>query len=434
MVLKTSIDAVHELRGFLFPCGVLLAIAVVGQTVGRCQDLDSDGARVDLVIVVAAGEYGRRATPVSLSLPETVEQRLPFVLTRLDDGAAVKSQIDDEGRLWWLLADELAAGKTRRYRLAANSREATGADSSQPDRVTCQDDGKRLVLQVGGQTVLHYNHAVVPSPDPAEHYYRRSGYLHPVLSPSGKQITDDFAPDHPHQHGVMFAWTNTTYEGRDINFWDQKDGNAIVEHVSTEQSYSGPAFGGFSTVIRHSDLSAPGGAKPVLSETWDVRAFGVQGGFLFDLQSVQTIMGASPLRINEYHYGSNMVRGNRIWLEPGSGDFLTSEGKTRADGNHTRARWCDLHGTMDGEVCGITVFSHPDNFRAPQPVRLHPQKPYFCFAPMVLGEFEIRPGEPYQSRFRYFVHDGPLDPADAERMWNDYANPPVVRLVVESSE
>jgi hypothetical protein len=27
----------------------------------------------------------------------------------------------------------------------------------------------------------------------------------------------------------------------------------------------------------------------------------------------------------------------------------------------------------------------------PQPVRLHPGKPYFCFAPTILGEFAIAP-------------------------------------------
>ena len=80
-------------------------------------------------------------------------------------------------------------------------------------------------------------------------------------------------------------------------------------------------------------------------------------------------------------------------------------------------------------MCGVTVLDHPGNFRFPQPVRLHPNKPYFCFAPMVLGEFEISPGHPYTSRYRLYVHDGPPDAADIERLWNDYAAPPVVRVV-----
>src|SRR5436853_5589893 len=50
-------------------------------------------------------------------------------------------------------------------------------------RAICSDDGKRLSLSVDGKTVLQYNYAVVEQPDPL---YSRSGYLHPVWTPSGK--------------------------------------------------------------------------------------------------------------------------------------------------------------------------------------------------------------------------------------------------------
>jgi hypothetical protein len=69
---------------------------------------------------------------------------------------------------------------------------------------------------------------------------------------------------------------------------------------------------------------------------------------------------------------------------------------------------------------------HSQNFRAPQPVRLHPGKPYFCFAPMILGDFAIEPGKPYVSRYRYYLHTGEPDQAVNERIWNDYADPPQV--------
>lgn len=387
----------------------------------------SRGPASTAILEVTAGKTGHGGTPVSFALPKVLQDHESFRLTRLEDNANIAVQRDNSEppQLVWLLGKKLEAGQTRRYRLTTDKQK-------RKPRVTCRDNGKRLVVRVGDRPVLNYNHAVVPSPNPKTPYYARSGHLHPVFTPAGKQITDDFAPDHPHQHGFMFAWTNTTYENRDINFWDQKAGTARVEHKKVSSTVSGPVFGGFSTVIRHSDLSAPGGVKPVLSEMWTVRAFAVDDGFLFDLTSTQSVIGTSPLRINQYHYGGPAIRGNRQWLGADKKVFRTSEGANRKKGNHSRPRWVDLHGKLDGAECGIVVFAHPDNFRFPQPVRLHPSKPYFSLSPMVLGQFEIKPQQPYRTRLRFFTHDGSLSPERAERLWNDYAHPPTVRIVQNS--
>ena len=106
-------------------------------------------------------------------------------------------------------------------------------------------------------------------------------------------------------------------------------------------------------------------------------------------------------------------------------------GKTWVDGNSTRARWVDIHGRIDGKETGMSVMCHPENFRAPQPVRLHPHKPYFCFAPMILGEFSIEPETIFTSRYRLFVHAGGPDATMSDRLWNDYANPPTVEIIAD---
>ncbi len=270
---------------------------------------------------------------------------------------------------------------------------------------------------------------MVPAPNADEPYYARSGYLHPLFAPDGTVVTDDFAPDHPHQHGVMFAWTNTTFEGRKLDFWNQKARTAKVEHVAVNEIFDGPVCAGFQATLKHSDLTAPEGTKPVLDETWSVRVYNHSDGFLFDLQSEQRAAGESPLVVNQYHYGGMAIRGRREWLKPPVGDFLTSEGKTRAEGNHSRPHWVTLHGTLDGKPYGVTIFSDPRNFRAPQPVRLHPSKPYFVFAPLVLGEFQITQAEPYVSRYRYFVEQGKPNPQRFGQLWQDIADPPQVTIV-----
>jgi hypothetical protein len=388
-----------------------------------------------VTLEVAAGGHDRVDSPVAFQLPASLADCRAFTLTRLDNGQVVPVQREpgDGARLVWIIRDKLPAGQSRRYRLAPRPAEAAAATGdAAAEAVRVEDDGKRLLVKVGEKPVLVYNQAVVPSPDPSQPYYARSGYIHPVYNPSGQVVTDDFNPDHMHQHGIMFAWTKSTFEGRPANCWDQKSRQGNVEHVKTESTGSGPVFGFFTTRLRHLNLNASEGPKPMLNETWRVRVYNLRDYFLFDLVSEQTCAGPSPLVVEEYHYGGMAIRGSAAWLGETNGDFLTSEGHTRADGNHTRPRWCDIFGQLDGRPTGVCLLGHPANFRFPQPVRLHPSMPYFCFSPEVLGSFTIEPGQaPYVSRYRFYVHDGRLDPREAERLWHDFAEPAEVRIAAD---
>lgn len=385
-----------------------------------------------VILEVDAGSCDRVDVPVSCPLPAGLRggSTRDLRLTRVADGRAVAVQVERAAppHIWWIIESSLPAGHRRRYRL---SRSAEVEDV--PPDVAVRDDGKKVTIFLGDRPVLVYHEAVVPAPDPAAPWYGRSGHIHPLFNPSGQAITDDFAPDHPHQHGVMFAWTDCTFEGRPVNFWDQKKQQARVEHVRLLEHSSGAVFGSFCAHLRHTDLTAPGAPKVVLDEICAVRAYRTEGSFLIDLKSTQRCAGQSPLVINQYHYGGMAIRGHRDWRlkEGGTGDFITSQGKTRADGNHSRPRWCDINGPVDGTPTGVTILCHPSNFRFPQPVRLHPSMPYFCFAPMVLEGFSIDPGTPYVSRYRLFIHDGEIDPEIADRLWKDWAEPASVRVVAD---
>ena len=87
-----------------------------------------------------------------------------------------------------------------------------------------------------------------------------------------------------------------------------------------------------------------------------------------------------------------------------------------------------IGGTVDNQLTGVAILSHPDNFRSPQPMRLHPSEPFFCFAPSQLGDWKIEPGQPYVSKYRFIVSDGPANKEVIDRMWNDYAYPPMVTV------
>lgn len=391
----------------------------------------ADAEETQLVVEVSAGKISRVASPVEFPLPDSLRDAGSFRLRRLDNNALVPTQriAGTPDRLAWILHEELPAGSTRSYRLTpANS------DEAGENRVSVVHDNGRLTVGVGGKPVLVYHTAVAKPLPPIDAVYRRSGFLHPLYSPSGRALTDDFPPDHAHQHGVFFAWVNTTFGQKKVDFWNQLKGTGAVEHEAVEATVSGPVFGEFRVRLRHLDTTSDA-PRSVLDETWTVRVYNVADPRVIDFESRQSCAGSEPLVIHKYHYGGMALRGNRAWYDerakgvvsagPGNAfsDFLTSEGLGRAKGNHTRPKWVDLHGRVGDAMCGIAVLGHPANFRFPQAVRLHPSKPYFCFSPMVDKPFTIAPGKAYVSRYRLITYDGQPDADELNRRWRDYAEP-----------
>lgn len=289
--------------------------------------------------------------------------------------------------------------------------------------VVCREGPGMVELLCRDRPVLRYHTAVVEPPPGIDPVFRRSGFIHPVWTPEGRVVTADFPADHAHQHGLFCAWVKTTFEGRAVDFWNQAGQTGRVEHVRLVGLRNGPDSAEFTVELRHTDLTAPGGPRSVLRELWTVRGRDVPQGFLFDIDSRQTCIADSPLVVQEYHYGGMAFRGADAWFArqgQAAFQFLTSEGLGRIEGNHTRPRWVAAHGEIDGAECGIAILGHPENFRHPEPVRLHPTKPYFVFAPCVLGEFRLQPGVEHRARYRYYVYDGPLDREAIEQVWEAY--------------
>lgn len=271
-----------------------------------------------------------------------------------------------------------------------------------------KDDGSDLSIMLNGMSVLSYNYAVDDPPEGVASYYRRSGYIHPLKTPLGTVVTEAFPSDHMHQHAVFFAWVNTAFNGKKVDFWNQHKKLGTVEHVEIANKAITPRYAEFTTRLKHLDLTNPGKPVTALNESWNIRIWNVEGRHQIDIDSVQTCASKVPVKINKYHYGGMGIRGADSWGDPGR-HFLTDEGHDRIKGNHTHPKWVAMYGETDGKAASIIAMSHPKNYRFPQAVRLHPKMPYFCFAPCVDGEFTIKPGDEYRSRYRFIVVDGMPD-------------------------
>lgn len=288
----------------------------------------------------------------------------------------------------------------------------------------------RVRLLVEGAPFFEYWMAPEPLPNATvDAKFSRSSFIHPLRTPAGRILSASYPPDHLHHHGIWAPWTKTRFQGRAPDFWNMGDRTGTVEFAGLDRVWSGPVHGGFVSRHRFIDLSAP---TPVtaLHETWEVTVYAVPGTpqpvRLFDLVITQTCATSDPLVLPEYRYGGLGFRGHNQWLGAEHARFLTSEGLTdRVQAHGTRARWCHVGGEVDGQPAGLGILGHPGNFRAPQPMRIHPTEPFFCFAPSQLGDWQISPGTPYVARYRFVVTDGPPDAALLEACWQGYAQPGV---------
>jgi hypothetical protein len=400
-------------------------------------------------ITVEAGDYTRIDTPVTARLDgvplgfPSDEIRLVEVKGSRRVNVPVQLEAGSPPRLWWVLSGKTEAGSKRTYELVKGSKTAAAG-------VSANKNNKVLWIEKDGKKVLSYNHALVPPPpmeDMGEKYkqtrdlYYRSGFIHPLWSPTGSVLTNIHPDDHYHHVGIWMPWTKTKFEGKDVDFWNLGAGQGTVRFKRFLSTTSGPVYGGFQAEHEHIALKTDKGEKVVLKEVWDVRVYNVggrgKGYWLWDFVSAQRCVADSSLVLEKYRYGGFGFRGAAEWTGEKAA-YLTSQGRTRKDGHTTRARWCDTAGVSDGQWKGVTHFSHPDNFRHPEPMRIWPefeQEVFFNWAPVQVDDFELKPGKDHIYRYRLYVHEGKVDVENTERLWNDYAHPPNVEIeTIESSD
>ena len=314
----------------------------------------------------------------------------------------------------------------------------TGGDDSRPllQPIKVSEAGESVAFNFNDRPLLVYQGKETQLPRPEiKPLFKRGGYLHPVYSPSGRVVTDDYPPNHIHHHGIWMPWTKTEFEGRAPDFWNMGDGKGKVEFAGLKKYWPGAVSGGLLTEHRFIDLTS-GRPKAALNETWAVTAYGILPGQIpanvFDLESVQTTATDSPLKLPKYYYGGLGFRGNWAWNGAAKTFFLAADGTTnRLAGNEKQSNWCYIGGEIDGQQTGVAILCHPKNFRAPQPMRWHPTEPFFCYAPSQLGDWEIKPGDRYTSKYHFIVFDGKPNREWIENMWQNYANPPEAKVVVK---
>lgn len=305
------------------------------------------------------------------------------------------------------------------YLAFADGGTVKGADQGQthPVRLECGEDAVTFRLRSKPVVTYRGGHGLLPSGVPEE--YRRAGYLHPLVTPGGVVVSGDYPKNHLHHHGLWTSWTKTEFEGRTPDFWNmgQKKGRVeMIQWLGSRESEEGAEI---EVLHRFVDLTAKE-PKTVLQEGWRVRVNATTPGqpYQIDLTVRQTNVTDRPLVLPQYRYGGLGYRGLDAWEGGANCRFMTSEGITnRIQGNESRGRWCWIGGSVAGGIAGVALLGHPSNLRHPEPMRLHPTEPFFCWAPQQLGEFIIPPNGTHVLRYRILVMDGEPDSGSIESQW-----------------
>jgi len=396
-------------------------------------------------ITVDAGSYTRIDTPVSVALdgiPLGLTNAQYYLLEVSDskkNRVPVQIEAGSPPKLWFILPGRTEAGSKRIFELYPNS------DNASLTHIEARKDNKRLTLQRDENRILSYYHAVMPAPEnigkvPEENrlLLNRSGFIYPIWSTKGNILTEIHPKDHIHHFGIWMPWTHTQYEGNLVDFWNIDDGTGTIRFSRFISTTEGPVYGGFQVEQDHVALKTSVGEKVILKEIWDIRVYNIggpeKGYWLWDFKSTQRNITDIPLHQDKWHYGGFSYRGALQWSGPNAA-YLTNEGKTLADANGTRVRWCDMSGSIDGQWEGVAIMSNPNNFQHPEPMRIipDPNYVYFVYCPSVLGEWEMKPGEDHVFRYRFYVHEGKANVEDNERLWKDYAEPPEVKITLNKS-
>ncbi|MCB0600733.1 MAG: PmoA family protein [Saprospiraceae bacterium] len=285
-------------------------------------------------------------------------------------------------------------------------------ESGSDEPVQVSRDDSLLTITWHDHPVITYHIKPTLPPEGKPAYYQRSGFVHPAYTPEGQIITDDFPEDHEHQHGWFYALTRTHFRDSLIDFWNQQSGLGTVALRSLDSVSSGPVKADIYATLDH--LSTRFG--PILEEKFHLQVLPGSRYNIFYWQSTLTNTTTDTLFADDYLYGGMGMRGPAAWNEADSIHFegrahaLTNEGKTLEEANHTHPVWAAMYGKLGNQSAGWAIIDQRENINFPQPVRVHPEMPYFSKSPMVGHPYFLAPDEPMTLRYILVTYDGEPNP------------------------
>lgn len=374
--------------------------------------------------------------PVSVNLDDVTfikdsSLSLVEVVNGVETPVPCQVQQGDHRILTWNVTTSNNTNKKRIYRLLPQA-------PATYNEVIAKDADGALTIQAGNHNLLRYQFQTVYPPAGQDTNYKRSGFIHPLWTPKGQELTRIQAPDHYHHYGIWNPWTHTLFEGDTVDFWNIKGKQGTVRFAKFVSETNGNIFSEFEALHEHVAFkNRNGGEKVALNELQTIKVYQPVNNsdyYFVDITSKLSCASESPLKIIAYRYGGLGWRTTGYW-DKSNMEVLTSEGKTRKDTDGSKARWCIVQGALPGnEYGGAVMLSYPGNYNHPEPMRIWVESTngrgdmFANFAPTKDRDWLLVPGKTYVLKYRFVVFNGKFDKDKAESAWQYFANPPKITI------
>ena len=132
--------------------------------------------------------------------------------------------------------------------------------------VTLQESSKGMDFLLDGKLVLSYQMTKEPVPAGIKEAYSKSGFIHPIQSPSGQILSRIQPEDHYHHYGIWGPYTRATIGGKEVDFWNLGDekGRVDFSHVLSKKQAGGAAE--LTVRQNHVDLKATAESRIAMEE------------------------------------------------------------------------------------------------------------------------------------------------------------------------
>ena len=347
-----------------------------------------------------------------------------------DKSIPIPFQVDGDEKLWFVADTENAS-----YYFEKMER-----DISKSKKMSFEQKNGNLVISKEDQALLVYRYGMSYPPEGIDSIFKKSGYIHPIMTPNGDTLSRIQPPDHYHHYGIWGPWTHTQINGKRVDFWNIGDRQGTVLFKEFVSTTSGTMYSSFEVLQEHIDFITEKEPQVALNENLKVRLWNLNrpDRYMIDYSSNFSTPLESGVLFEAYRYGGGIgMRFTERWHKDNC-TVLTSEGKDRLTADGTKARWCIVSGeSSDGQgTNGILFMSHTENKSHPEPMRVWPIDAndgrgdmFFEFCPIRYEEWEIESGKDYQLKYRMIVFEGTITAEEAEAYWQSFVGNSQIKIL-----
>lgn len=255
-----------------------------------------------------------------------------------------------------------------------------------------------LTVRDGKADVLTYRYGdqLKEGADPKQ---TRSCYIHPLFSPDGKVLTEDFPEDHLHHHGIFWTWPIVKTREQDTQTWHPANLRQYFVRWRRRKANGGGAVLSMETAWKLD------GKEVVAREIVTLHIHPVvEEGRAVDLEiMIEAVGGALTLQgtlDQNKGYGGFSLRGAPMFK---GAAMTTDRGPLEKDSTNVTFRWADI----STKELGVAVFVSPEHIGFPTTWLIRNSYAGFVNASWPgLKPATLQPDKPVILRYRIYIHQG----------------------------